>query len=258
MADINEIKSEVISILQQVGDLLRTNPEINKISTKTGRTDLVTNWDKQIEKKVDEDLRKKFPEAHIISEEGFGDHSINLDGLVFFVDPIDGTMNFVKCRDDFASMIGVYQDGKPIFGGIMDIMNNNIYYGGPKIGSFVNTTKLNDPEDLDLCDSLVTISNRLLFTNHYDVWQVAKSSCGLRIYGSAGIIFSRIFDGKENVYISHLKPWDLAAGRAIGAGLGIEVSTVDGKPINMLKSQTVIIGTRCASKEARDIISNAE
>ena len=55
----------------------------------------------------------------------------DLAGLVFFVDPIDGTMNFVKQQAHFAIMIGVYQDGEPVVGAIMDVMRNEVLSGGP-------------------------------------------------------------------------------------------------------------------------------
>ena len=75
------------------------------------------------------------------------------------------------------------------------------------------------------------------------------------MFGSAGIIWSRLVCGQQNLYISKLKPWDLAAGRALAMKNGIMVRNIDGSPVNMLQSQTVIIGTKCATDEALSLIN---
>ena len=251
MTDIHEILTQVSQTIKK--DL--ENSDTGDVETKSGRRDLVTGEDKKVEKLIIELIKEKYPDAQFFSEEGYGDKLENLDGLVFFIDPIDGTMNFVKSCDDFASMIGVYLDGEPLVGAIVDVMNDNYYIGGTNVGVYKNKKKLKNLKSSSLDQSLVTISAGLLGTNDHNVQEVARESSGLRIYGSAGIIFTKIIQGKENLYISKLSPWDFAAGRVLVEALGGKLTNIDGEPVDMLKSQIVIVGTESIISEVLNITS---
>lgn len=249
--DSKKIDAFLVELLTKVGANLRED-SIKKMSvgTKKNRNDLVTNFDKKTEQFVNSEIKKAYPEATIVSEEGYGDLVKDMSGLVFFVDPIDGTMNFVKRGDDFASMIGVYIDGEPLIGAIIDVMDNEIYHGGKEIGLFINQTPIDFPKDLPLIEGLVDISAPMALANKFDVQEVVKKSSGLRVYGSAGIIFGHLLTGKEVMYMSYLAPWDLAAGRVLCEAAGMSVVSIDDSPINMLESQVVIVGTQKVASEA--------
>ncbi|MQS88379.1 inositol monophosphatase family protein [Companilactobacillus mishanensis] len=254
-----EIDKFLTSLLKDVGEKLFVDADRNKsVATKSGRNDLVTNFDKSTEKSVVQTIKENYPDAVIVSEEGYGDTPDSMDGLVFFVDPIDGTMNFVKRRDDFASMIGVYLDGKPYVGAIIDVMNKKIYHGGPEIGVYENEHKLENPENLELSQGLVDISGPMVLANKFNTQKVVHHSSGIRIFGSAGIVFKHLVTGKEVMYMSYLAPWDLAAGRVLCESMGLSVVGVDGTPVNMLKSQVVIAGTQKVVSEVLETVKNCD
>jgi len=249
----------VVKVLSEVGRSLVIDTTKNKlVDTKKDRNDLVTNFDKSTEQFVVSMIKEAYPEATIVSEEGFGDDVQSMDGLVFFVDPIDGTMNFVKRGVDFASMIGVYLDGKPFIGGIIDVMRNKIFHGGPNYGIFCDNEKINLPENKALIDGLIDISAPMALNNYLNTQEVVKNSSGLRVYGSAGIIFEHLLLGKEVMYMSYLAPWDLAAGRVLCEGAGLRVTSVDDTPVNMLKSQVVIAGTQNVVSEVLKTVKNCD
>ncbi|CAJ1181523.1 fructose-1 6-bisphosphatase [Companilactobacillus paralimentarius DSM 13238 = JCM 10415] len=249
--DSREIDKFLVELLQNVGKSLRDDALKKKsVDTKKNRNDLVTNFDKKTERYVNSELKRAFSEATIVSEEGYGDLVTDMSGLVFFVDPIDGTMNFVKRGDDFASMIGAYIDGKPLIGAIIDVMGNNIYHGGKEIGLFINDERIDIPRNLPLVEGLVDVSAPMALANKFNVQDVIKKSSGFRVYGSAGIIFGHLLTGKEVMYMSYLAPWDLAAGRVLCEAAGMSVVSIDDAPINMLKSQVVIVGTQKVVSEA--------
>ncbi|MFH5810934.1 inositol monophosphatase family protein [Companilactobacillus sp. FL22-1] len=246
-----EIDKFLVELLNQVGANLRED-SVKKMSvdTKKNRNDLVTNFDKKTERFINDAIKKAYPQATIVSEEGYGDLVKDMSGLVFFVDPIDGTMNFVKRGDNFASMIGVYIDGEPLIGAIIDVMDNEIYHGGKEIGLFINDQRIEEPKNLPLIEGLVDVSAPMALSNRFSVQDVIKKSSGFRVYGSAGIIFGHLLTGKEVMYMSYLAPWDLAAGRVMCEAAGMSVVSIDGAPINMLESQVVIVGTQKVVSEA--------
>ncbi|WP_334332637.1 MULTISPECIES: inositol monophosphatase family protein [unclassified Companilactobacillus] len=249
--DSKQIDEFLVKLLNTVGQTLRTDAIKKKsVGTKKNRNDLVTNFDKKTEQFVNSEIKKTFPNATIVSEEGYGDAVQDMSGLVFFVDPIDGTMNFVKRQDDFASMIGVYIDGEPLNGAIINVMDNEIYHGGKEIGLFINDKRIENPKNLPLIEGLVDVSAPMALANKFNVQEVIKKSSGFRVYGSAGIIFGHLLTGKEVMYMSYLAPWDLAAGRVLCEAAGMSVVSIDDAPINMLKSQVVIVGTSKVVSEA--------
>ncbi|WP_125707876.1 inositol monophosphatase family protein [Companilactobacillus zhongbaensis] len=253
-----EIDNFLVELLSKVGQSLREDVNKNKnVDTKSGPNDLVTNFDKSTEKNVVGIIKDHFPDATIVSEEGYGDDVKSMAGLVFFVDPIDGTMNFVKCHDSFASMIGVYLDGKPFVGGIINVMENKIFHGGPELGVFENDRQLTPPSDTILKDGLVIISAPMVLADFDNTQEVVSQSSGLRVLGCAGLVFEHLLKGKEVIYMSYLRPWDLAAGRVLCETMGLMVVGVDGQPVNMLQSQVVIAGTKNAVSDVLKTVKNS-
>src|SRR5699024_2116110 len=104
----------------------KINEPLN-VDTKSDPNDLVTKMDKNIEKFFVKNIKREFPNHLLFSEEGYGDEISSLDGIVWIIDPIDGTMNFVHQKRNFAISIGIYQDGIGQIGLIYDVMADDLY-----------------------------------------------------------------------------------------------------------------------------------
>ncbi|MDO1605302.1 inositol monophosphatase family protein [Lactobacillus sp. YT155] len=254
--NIEKLANEIEWTLKEVAEKLKKSFSTElSIDTKSGKNDLVTNMDREIEQFIINHLKSIYPTAQFISEEGYGDTVTDLGKLTFFIDPIDGTLNYVKERKDFASMIGVYYEGKPVIGAIMNVMAGKIYIGGPELGVFCGKNKLMTIPNQGLDESLITVSSRLLLQGEPKMQEIIKKSSGLRMFGSAGIVFTRLIENRQSAYISHLKPWDLVAGKILTESLGMETKSIDESPINVLKSQSVIIGTKHLTQEVLNILN---
>ncbi|ARK34585.1 inositol monophosphatase family protein [Lactiplantibacillus plantarum] len=216
------------------------------VAEKTSRRDLVTNVDHSNEDFLVRQIRALDPVAKILAEEGTGDQVTDMNGHVWIVDPIDGTMNFVHQRNHFAMMVGLYVDGKPTLGYIFDVMANKLYAGGPEVGVTLNGELLAAPADVDLSAGLFGASAPLLIQDRFNMQTIIAKSLGPRIMGSAGIQISQVLAGELVGYLSYLRPWDFAAGRVLAESLGLVVSRVDGNPVNMLSSGAVLIATKRA------------
>lgn len=152
MISIEELDQKAQQIIRQAGQNAYQKMENDyQIDTKTNYTDLVTTIDRENEQLINDQLRKIDPDSQILSEEGFGDKQIsNMQGHVWIVDPIDGTMNFVKQHNNFAVMLALYVDGQPMLGYILDVINNRLYHGRKGAGVYVNNQKIGQPADLGL------------------------------------------------------------------------------------------------------------
>ncbi|AYE58046.1 fructose 1,6-bisphosphatase [Lactiplantibacillus plantarum] len=224
------------------------------VAEKTSRRDLVTNVDHSNEDFLVRQIRALDPVAKILAEEGTGDQVTDMNGHVWIVDPIDGTMNFVHQRNNFAMMVGLYVDGKPTLGYIFDVMANKLYAGGPEVGVTLNGELLTAPADVDLSAGLFGASAPLLIQDRFNMQTIIAKSLGPRIMGSAGIQISQVLAGELVGYLSYLRPWDFAAGRVLAESLGLVVSRVDGNPVNMLSSGAVLIATKRAQRSILAIV----
>ncbi|KZE01181.1 inositol monophosphatase family protein [Lactiplantibacillus plantarum] len=224
------------------------------VAEKTSRRDLVTNVDHSNEDFLVRQIRALDPVAKILAEEGTGDQVTYMNGHVWIVDPIDGTMNFVHQRNHFAMMVGLYVDGKPTLGYIFDVMANKLYAGGPEVGVTLNGELLAAPADVDLSAGLFGASAPLLIQDRFNMQTIIAKSLGPRIMGSAGIQISQVLAGELVGYLSYLRPWDFAAGRVLAESLGLVVSRVDGNPVNMLSSGAVLIATKRAQRSILAIV----
>lgn len=224
------------------------------VAEKTSRRDLVTNVDHSNEDFLVRQIRALDPVAKILAEEGTGDQVTDMNGHVWIVDPIDGTMNFVHQRNHFAMMVGLYVDGKPTLGYIFDVMANKLYAGGPEVGVTLNGELLAAPADVDLSAGLFGASAPLLIQDRFNMQTIIAKSLGPRIMGSAGIQISQVLAGELVGYLSYLRPWDFAAGRVLAESLGLVVSRVDGNPVNMLSSGAVLMATKRAQRSILAIV----
>lgn len=224
------------------------------VAEKSSRKDLVTNVDKANEKRIIKYIRELDPEAKILGEEGQGDRVTDMQGHVWIIDPLDGTLNFVKQRDNFAVMIALYIDGTGVLGYIMDVMRDIIYGGGPQLGVFNQSGQLPKPANISLKDGLLGVSGPMLIHDKYHLQAIDEASSGVRIIGSAGIEFIQVLTGKQNGYISHLMPWDFAAGKILAETLDLSVTKVDGTPVDMLSSNDVLVSTRDTHKDILNMI----
>src|SRR5690625_2441508 len=72
------------------------------VTTKSNPKDLVTTVDKETEQFFVENIKHTYPDHLVLSEEGYGDTITSDDHTIWIIDPIDGTMNFVHQRKNFA------------------------------------------------------------------------------------------------------------------------------------------------------------
>nr|WP_274381041.1 inositol monophosphatase family protein [Fructobacillus broussonetiae] len=221
-----------------------------KVCYKDGdKRNLVTDIDRENQKALIQKILTLDEEAAFVCEEAGEACAESMDGQVWFVDPIDGTMNFVQENRDYAIMLALYEDGKPILGWIYDVPEGRLFHGGPTIGTYKDGEKLPPVQDESLSNSVVIVSGRRLVSGEKPYAQLAKKALAYRVLGSAGITFTRLLVGSATAYLSKLLPWDLAAGRALAEGLGYEVKNLDCSSPNMLLSNTVLIATTKIHRE---------
>lgn len=240
-------------------DILEALKSELNVEVKTNRNDLVTNMDRQIEKDFVEQIRKHFPNDQIVSEEGFGDHieEINMEeNTVWFLDPIDGTLNFVLQEENFCVMLAIYEKGIGQQAYIYDVIQERLYWAIKGQGVRCNGQLLPEMENTPLEDGLFASNSMYLSDEQTNLnTEITKRAMGVRTIGSAGIEATEVTKGSTVAYVSYgLKPWDIAPGLMMVEENGGVVTTFDGSPIDLLKTSPSIMGTPAANEEIRKLM----
>ena len=92
--------------------------------------DPVTEGDRAGERAIRHLIEKHYPQHGIIGEE-YGTKT-GSSGLTWVLDPIDGTRAFVIGLPSWATLIGLYQDGKPLLGVMCQPFVGDTFYGNPE------------------------------------------------------------------------------------------------------------------------------
>lgn len=216
------------------------------IETKSNRNDLVTSVDRDIEQFFIQKINDTFPAHQILGEEGYGNELNELAGTVWIIDPIDGTMNFIHQKRNFAISIGVFQDGVGQLGYIYDVVHNELYHARKGHGAFLNFEPLPLLNEVKVSEAIVGINAIwLIENNHLDPMLLAplvKDVRGTRSYGSAALEIAYIATGRMDAYLTpRLSPWDIAGGLVILEEVGGIATTLKGEPLNLLAKNSVFV-----------------
>ena len=213
------------------------------IQTKSNKNDLVTQIDKSTEEFLTTQINKVYPSHRILGEEGISESLDSLKGIVWIIDPIDGTMNFVHMQRDFAISIGIYEDGIGKIGLIYDVVAGELYHAFKGEGVYMNDTKLQPLEEVKVEEAIIGLNATWVTENkRIDpsiLSPLAKDVRGTRSFGSACLELAYIAAGRIDAYITlRLSPWDYAAGKVMIEELGGKVTTLRNESLDLLSQQT--------------------
>lgn len=227
-----------------------------EVNEKKDAADLVTEMDEATELFFVENIKEFYPDHRIIGEEGVSDIPVtDTHGIVWVIDPIDGTLNFVKQKNNFGIMVAIFEDGQPIAGYIYDVMKHDLYYGIVGEGVFVNNLRLEPIVIETISDALIVGNVGLYASNRGNSQALLTASLGARSYGSAALEIISVIKGEAALYYSTgLQPWDFAAGYAICAANGFKATTPSGEPLNILERCPVVFANQLVHTEVIQIL----
>lgn len=199
--------------------------------------DPVTSADRAANTWIVDELSRRFPEDRIIAEES-GASGPPDSPRVWFVDPIDGTKEFVAKTDQWSVMIGLVENGRPVMGVVAQPPLGVFYYAAQGEGAF--------REDADgtrrIRANAVTDPSKAVLANSRTHRDPRRRPLIRRLgierflpHGSVGLKMSLIAEGRADLYFNFSRKcslWDLAAGEAILKEAGGEVRALSGSGID--------------------------
>jgi myo-inositol-1(or 4)-monophosphatase len=225
--------SELERLARQAGEILRQGYEQEHQVDYKGDIDLVTEIDHQSEELLLAEIQRLFPGHQIVSEEiGLVPGRI---GDQWFVDPLDGTINYAHGIPFFTVSIAYAHQGVVTLGVVYEPMRDELFTAERGRGASLNGRSLR-------VSQVTELSRSLLVTGFpYDTWsnprnnldyfgRFAKLTQGVRRLGSAALDLCYVAAGRLDGYWElSIKPWDVAAGGLIASEAGATVTNMAGQ-----------------------------
>jgi myo-inositol-1(or 4)-monophosphatase len=214
----------------------------NPAAEHKGRTDLVTRFDRESERLLRDRLSRATP-FPIVGEEAGGDRASGESDATWFVDPIDGTTNFVHGHPFFCVSIGLVAGVLPVLGVVVAPALGVEWTGGEGYGAFRSGEPSRVSEVARFTDALLATGfpydRSSDDQNNFDAFVAIKRKCqAVRRCGSAALDLCLVADGTYDGYWErHLAPWDCAAGAALVVGAGGRLSDYAGRAADLLSGQ---------------------
>jgi myo-inositol-1(or 4)-monophosphatase len=216
-----------------------------------GPGDFVTAADKRAEKTLFEELTKARPGYGFVLEEA-GMIEGSDKSHVWYIDPLDGTTNFLHGLPLFAISIGLAREGQIVAGLIYNPATDDMYVAEKGQGAYLNNRRLRVAARRDIGEALIGcgIPHLGKAAEYHSKFKaefaaVMARASNLRRLGAAALDLCFVAAGSyDGFWERGLKPWDMAAGVLIVREAGGFVTDADGGQDFLSK------GSVCAGNEA--------
>jgi myo-inositol-1(or 4)-monophosphatase len=214
-----------------------------KVSTKNGDpNNFFTEIDLAIERQITKKILKHFPAHKIIGEETAKD-AVGKNDLVWIIDPIDGTTNYIHGAPTCCISIALWNQKEPLVGVVYSPTMDMLLTAAKGKGASLNGKK-------------IKVSSQANFKLSYGGYgwgrnperaakefpMLLKAVGKVRTWGSSAIEISLVAIGVYDFHFQgEINIWDFAAAVLFVKEAGGRISDIDGKPIGL--STTSIIAS---------------
>jgi myo-inositol-1(or 4)-monophosphatase len=199
---------------------------------RKGATNLVTEVDRRAEELIVDALAREFPSHDVVAEEGSARRA---EGeWRWYVDPLDGTNNFVHGYPMVAVSLALERGGDAVAGVVRDALRGETFWAERGAGARNESGPLAVSRAAELSASLVATGfpydkHESAVDNVANFGRVTKRVRGIRRGGSAALELAYVAAGRlDGFWELKLSPWDTAAGVLLVAEAGGRVSRIDG------------------------------
>ena len=225
-------------IAREAGALLLSYRErVLTVDTKMSSSDPVSEADRDSEAHIVRAIAALYPGDSIVGEEGAS--IVGSTGRRWIIDPLDGTVNYLYGRSEWAVSIALWEDDRPLVGIVYQPAKDLMYTASAGEGARRNgeLIHVNDPKDLSVCLVVTGFSYeaRLRKEQASELALLLPSIRDIRRGGSSALDMCSVADGQADLYLErYVRSWDIAAGHVIVLEAG--------GTVNMLSSEKAYVG----------------
>jgi len=208
-----------------------------KVQQKTDR-DFVTDIDQRAEALIIREIEQHYPDHGIVAEEA-GRRKNPKAAVQWYIDPLDGTTNFIHGYPHFAISIAAWKQGKPLLAVVHDPIRNETFEARNGSGAFLNRRRLRVGGEGRTDHALFASGLPSYQRDSIDTFQKRMDACmrqcdSYRRGGSAALDLAYVAAGRLDAYWeAGLRPWDIAAGILLVQEAGGMVTAIDGASVDL-------------------------
>lgn len=236
-------------IALKAGDIVKKGYFSQKEVHHKGVVDLVTEYDVKTEAFIIEQLQTHFDDYMLIGEESYDTSQGYNHKKAIYIDPIDGTTNFVHGIPHVGISIGVWEDGEPTLGVVYNPIMDELFYAAKGEGAYCNGVKLSVSKEESLQQSLIGTGFPYAKVNRgleHDwvlktLTNLLSHILDIRRLGAAAPDLCYLAQGKiDAFYEIDLKPWDVSAGILMVLEAGGKVTDANGEAFSF-ESKSIVV-----------------
>ncbi len=201
--------------------------------TKSSPVDVVTEVDKAAERLIFDRLMTARPDDGFLGEEGATSESTS--GVVWIVDPIDGTVNFVYGIPYYAVSIAAAIGDRSVAGVVVNVESGECFTATSGGGAHLGGTRLQLPVGKDKPLAQRLVATGFNYVEAVKLRQTVAVSAllhevrDIRRMGAAALDLCSVAAGRVDGYVEEgLNPWDVAAGGLVATEAGAVLETRPG------------------------------
>jgi 3'(2'), 5'-bisphosphate nucleotidase len=200
--------------------------------------DYVTSVDQTLDKKLSLAFEKWFPNDGIITEENYSSRRCFHQNYprIWFIDPIDGTDDFIQRRSNYSIMVGLLTDYYPQAGWVYAPAHNYFVWGGPDWGLFaqygegdIGFLPVKPLKFGSLCPIMIGDKDKRRFgqaiLSAFNEWfPQASTKAEFQSLGSFGLKVIEVIKGNAGLYVylnGRVKLWDTTGPIALANAAGL-------------------------------------
>ncbi len=281
------LQTEICQFIREIGRKAIELRELGFQVDQKGFDDYVTNVDRELDRLLSEQFQTWFPDDAVISEENSRSRELwkphtevsqinqlnQLHQKFWFIDPIDGTDDFIHGREFYSVMVGLLEEFQPVLGWVYAPKSDRLYFGGTAINGLFIAINGNISEILHSHEPTGASRDRVIVSKKDDLaygalLRAAIPHAEFYSLGSFGLKVMEVVQGRASAYIylnRRVKLWDTVGPLAIALAAGLICCDLEGRhigfgyddidPENLTHNQIVIVGWKRFIDRYREAIA---
>lgn len=237
--DTAVLSEQVQQAVRECGQLiLNAERTDDMVSSKEGHANFVTTYDKMVQEELMRKLLSFVPGAKFFGEEDGQQPEEAGKGYVFIVDPIDGTINFIKDYKASSISVCLALDGERLLGVVYNPYLDEMFSAIKGCGAYVNGKPIHvsstPMEHALILFGTAPYDQTLAKKSFETAYEYFQKAADIRRSGSAALDLCSIAAGRAELFFElKLQPWDYAAGSLMIEEAGGIVTTMQGEPVEI-------------------------
>ena len=252
------MRDKLEKIIRGAGEIILSADTPGEIFVKPGDANFVTEYDLRVQEYLYGALKALLPEAGFLGEEDLGENASG--SLMWVVDPIDGTMNFVKGFRHSCISAAYASRGTVLAAAVYNPYMDEMFTAVKGQGAWLNGKPIR-AEDAPLSDCVVSCGTAPYVSELTDrTFDIMRECCraglDIRRQGAAALDLCSVASGRAGLFVElSLSLWDYAAGKLLVEEAGGVCLTEDGKELLFTSENTSILaGGKNAVKDYFELV----